>query len=68
MRTSSQQAHEEVMTMNKEQGHGRMVDAVDIDLRAALHEDVAVRDTIDSANMDMRRSYGASPTRAWTAS
>ena len=68
MRTTSQQAHEEVMTMNKEQGHGRMVDAVDIDLRAALHEDVAVRDTIDSANMDMRRSYGASPTRAWTAS
>eukprot|EP01045_Picozoa_sp_COSAG04_P043555 COSAG04_NODE_14328_length_572_cov_0.938689_2_plen_29_part_01 len=29
---------------------------MDIDLRAALHEDVAVRDTIDSANMDMRRS------------
>jgi hypothetical protein len=42
--------------MDKERGHGRMVDAVDIDLRAALQEDGAVRDTLDSAN-SLRMSY-----------
>jgi hypothetical protein len=47
---------QEWITMDKERGHGRIVDAVDIDLRAALHEDGAVRDTLDSAN-SLRRSY-----------
>ena len=63
MRTASQQAHEEWITMDKERGHGRMVDAVDIDLRAALHEDRTVRDTLDSAN-SLRRTISQAAATA----
>eukprot|EP01043_Picozoa_sp_COSAG02_P021906 COSAG02_NODE_1124_length_14441_cov_21.457607_4_plen_1017_part_00 len=63
MRTASQQAHEEWITMDKERGHGRIVDAVDIDLRAALHEDGTVRDTLDSAN-SLRRTISLAAAAA----
>ena len=55
MRTASQQAHEEWTTMDKERGHGRMVDAVDIDLRAALQEDGAVRETLARAKEEQEK-------------
>jgi hypothetical protein len=47
MRTAASQAHVEWTTMDKERGHGRAIDAVDVDLQKALAEDAAVRHTID---------------------